>query len=126
MSEEVLIPVKDIYGNHLNPNEMHIDKFNSLKDDVKADNYNPIEVSPVNVFYTPEARSDPRVIVIVPLSVDPDAAYIILDGQNPSTYLMNEISKALETWAITKDPRVLIRIGMRATQLRYRSKNRER
>jgi hypothetical protein len=74
------IPLDRIYPNRLNPNEMDRDDLFLLKGDVEVDNYDPIIVSPLGVFYTPEAREDPRVTAVIPDDADPETTYIICDG----------------------------------------------
>lgn len=75
-----LILVARIYPNRLNPNEMKVDDFIQLKKDVRDGNYDPIKISPLEVFYTPEARMDPRVMAVIPMDADGSTTYIISDG----------------------------------------------
>ena len=75
-----LLPLDSIYPNRLNPNEMDSTDLFVLKNDVRVDNYDPITVSPLGVFYTPEAREDPRVRAVIPDDIDPESTYIICDG----------------------------------------------
>ncbi len=77
---ELMLPVASIFQNRLNANEMEIVKFGQLKIDVKAEDYDAITVSPVDVFYDAEARMDPRVTKFIPADADVTDLYIICDG----------------------------------------------
>lgn len=77
---ELMLPVANIIQNRLNANEMEIVKFGQLLIDVEAEDYDAITVSPVDVFYTPEARMDPRVTEFIPADADVTDLYIICDG----------------------------------------------
>ena len=74
------IPIGNIYPNRLNPNEMEPVDIKQLKNDVLMDDYDPITVSPLGVFYTAKARKDSRVTAIIPHDADPEKTYIICDG----------------------------------------------
>ncbi|KKM23270.1 hypothetical protein LCGC14_1616900 [marine sediment metagenome] len=77
---ELMLPVASIFQNRLNANEMEIVKFGQLKLDIKAEDYDAITVSPVDVFYDAEARMDPRVTEFIPADADVTDLYIICDG----------------------------------------------
>jgi len=74
------IAVDSIYPNRLNPNEMEEVDVYQLMNDVGNDDYDPIIISPINVFYTVQARQDPRVTALIPHDADPEETYIITDG----------------------------------------------
>ncbi len=79
---ELKLPVANIFPNRLNANEMPYDKLMQLKIDVKADDYDAITVSPVDVFYDAKARMDPRVLSVIPADADPKKTYVICDGDH--------------------------------------------
>ena len=69
MSEKrVSIPVGHIDPNKWNPNVMDEDTFQALKVDIISDDYDPIVVSPENIFY-----GDPDL---------PTDRYVIVDGEH--------------------------------------------
>ena len=78
-------PVGNIYPNRLNPNEMERFDVDQLENDIRVDDYDPITISPLEVFYTAKARRDPRVTAIIPNDADPAKTYIISDGYHRHT-----------------------------------------
>lgn len=98
------ISLNKIEANRFNPNVMSADTFEALKVDVIVGDYDPILVSPKNVFY-----SDPEL---------PGDVYVIIDGEH-------RWRAAVEAELETVDAKVLNLTEKEARSVNYR-RNRER